>query len=102
MQSGGIDLVDTCRQLEIAESTWNRWMAQYGGMKADDAKRLKKLEPENTTLRKLLAVAILVSTRRCNEINPNQHLMRRLRFVSGSKRSPVVDRGGVSGALTPG
>ena len=36
-----------CRHLEIAESTWNRWLAQYGGMKANDAKRLKELETEN-------------------------------------------------------
>ena len=33
-----------CRHLEIAESTWHRWLAQYGGMKANDAKRLKELE----------------------------------------------------------
>ena len=59
LQSGGMDLVDTCRQLEIAESTWHRWMAQYGGMKADDAKRLKELEAENATLKKLLAEAEL-------------------------------------------
>jgi len=54
-----MDLVDTCRQLEIAESTWHRWMAQHGGMKADDAKRLKELESENATLKKLLAEAEL-------------------------------------------
>ena len=59
LKSGGMDLVDTCRQLEIAESMWHRWMAQYGGMKADDAKRLKELEAENATLKKLLAEAEL-------------------------------------------
>ena len=32
------------RHLEITESTWHRWRNQYGGMKADDAKRLKELE----------------------------------------------------------
>ena len=31
----------------IAESTWHRWLAQYGGMKASDAKRLRELEAEN-------------------------------------------------------
>lgn len=41
--------------LEIAESTWNRWLAQYGGMKANDAKRLKDLEVENARLKKLVA-----------------------------------------------
>jgi putative transposase len=34
------------RHREIAESTWDRWLAQYGGMEANDAKRLKDLEAE--------------------------------------------------------
>ncbi len=59
LQAGGMELVDVCRQLEIAESTWHRWLSQYGGMKADDAKRLKALETENATLKKLLAEAVL-------------------------------------------
>ena len=57
--SGGSELNEVCRHLEIAESTWNRWLAQYGGMKASDAKRLKELEVENTALKKLLAEAEL-------------------------------------------
>ena len=44
-----------CRHLEVAESTWHRWLAQYGGMKANDAKRLKELEAENARLKKLVA-----------------------------------------------
>lgn len=44
-----------CRHLEIAESTWHRWLAQYGGMKANDAKRLKELEAEHARLKKLVA-----------------------------------------------
>ena len=51
----GRDLEDVCRHLEIAESTWHRWLAQYGGMKANDAKRLKVLEGENVRLKKLVA-----------------------------------------------
>ena len=43
--AGGQELDEVCRHLEIAESTWHRWMAQYGGMKANDAKRLKELDP---------------------------------------------------------
>lgn len=35
--------------------TWHRWRNQYGGMKADDAKRLKELEKENTRLKKIVA-----------------------------------------------
>ncbi len=51
----GQQLAEVCRHLEIAESTWHRWLAQYGGMKAGDAKRLKDLEAENARLKKLVA-----------------------------------------------
>ena len=57
--AGGTELDEVCRHLEIAESTWHRWLAQYGGMKANDAKRLKELEGENARLKKLLADAEL-------------------------------------------
>jgi transposase-like protein len=51
----GKDLAEVCRHLEIAESTWHRWKAQYGGMKANDAKRLKELENENGRLKRIVA-----------------------------------------------
>jgi transposase-like protein len=57
--SEGKDLVEVLRHLEIAESTWNRWRSQYGGMKATEAKRLRELEAENARLKKLLAEAEL-------------------------------------------
>ena len=57
--AAGKELDEVCRHLEIAESTWHRWLAQYGGMKANDAKRLKELEAENARLKKLLADAEL-------------------------------------------
>jgi len=57
--AGGAELDEVCRHLQIAESTWHRWLAQYGGMKASDAKRLKELEGENSQLKKLLAEAEL-------------------------------------------
>jgi hypothetical protein len=53
--AAGQELNEVCRHLEVAESTWHRWVAQYGGMKANDAKRLKELEAENTRLKKLVA-----------------------------------------------
>lgn len=53
--AGGAELDEVCRHLKIAKSTWHRWLAQCGGMKASDAKRLKELEVENTRLKKLLA-----------------------------------------------
>lgn len=57
--AGGMSVEEVCREFAIAESTWARWLSQYGGMKADDAKRLKELEIENARLKKLLADAEL-------------------------------------------
>jgi putative transposase len=51
----GDDIAEVCRQLEITQSTWHRWRNQYGGMKANDAKRLKELEKENTQLKRIVA-----------------------------------------------
>lgn len=59
LQAGGMTVEEVCREFQIAESTWARWLSQYGGMKADDAKRLKELEGENARLKKLLAEAEL-------------------------------------------
>ena len=53
--ASGEELDEVCRHLEIVESTWHRWVAQYGGIKASDAKRLKELEVENARLKKLVA-----------------------------------------------
>jgi transposase-like protein len=41
--------------LEVSENTFHRWRAQYGGMKADDVKRLKELERENSQLKRIVA-----------------------------------------------
>jgi putative transposase len=55
----GEDVADVCRELQISEQTYYRWRNQFGGLKADDAKRLKDLERENATLKRLLADAEL-------------------------------------------
>ena len=51
----GAELSAVLKHLEITEATWHRWRNQYGGMKADDAKRLKELERENARLKKMVA-----------------------------------------------
>ena len=51
----GKSIDEVVRHLEITESTWHRWRAQYGGMKADDAKELKDLRRENQRLKKIVA-----------------------------------------------
>ena len=52
-------IAHVCQALEISEATFHRWRNQYGGMKCEEAKRLKELELENARLKKLLAEAEL-------------------------------------------
>jgi putative transposase len=46
---------EVCRKLGIAEPTYYRWRREYGGLRLDQAKRLKELEKENARLKKLVA-----------------------------------------------
>lgn len=55
MLNEGEDLAAVCRHLEVSEQTYHRWRNQYGGMKADDTKRLKELERENQRLKRIVA-----------------------------------------------
>ena len=55
MLNEGTDLAEVLRHLEISESSWHRWRVQYGGMKADEVKRLRELERENARLKKIVA-----------------------------------------------
>ena len=55
LQAEGADIATVARHLEVSEQTFHRWRAQYGGMKADDAKRLKELERENQRLKRIVA-----------------------------------------------
>jgi putative transposase len=52
----GKDTAAVCRELGMSEATYHRWRNQFGGLKAEDAKRLKDLERENATLKRLLAL----------------------------------------------
>lgn len=51
----GRTIPEAAKALEISEQTFHRWRNQYGGMKADDAKRLKELERENRQLKAIVA-----------------------------------------------
>lgn len=59
MLADGADVAAVCRELQVSEQTYYRWRNQYGGLKADDARRLKELEKQNATLKRLLAEAEL-------------------------------------------
>jgi putative transposase len=48
-------IAEVARALEVSEVTYHRWRNQYGGMKADDVKRLKELERENQRLKAIVA-----------------------------------------------
>ena len=53
--NAGQTIGQVCQRLGISEQTFHRWRNQYGGMKANEAKRLKELEQENNRLKKLVA-----------------------------------------------
>jgi len=53
--AAGQPIAAICQKLGVAEATFHRWRNQYGGMKANDARRLKALERENARLKKLVA-----------------------------------------------
>ena len=55
MLNAGQDLAAVLQRLEISEATFHRWRLQYGGMKSEEAKRLKALEDENQRLKQLVA-----------------------------------------------
>ena len=51
----GKTIPEAAKELGISEQTYHRWRNQYGGMKANDAKRLKELERENARLKRIVA-----------------------------------------------
>ena len=57
--NGGSTIPEVCQKLSISEQTYYRWREQYGGMKAEAAKRLKELEQENQRLKRALAEVTL-------------------------------------------
>ncbi len=53
--SRGLAAAPICKKLGISEQTYYRWRREYGGLRVDQAKRLKDLERENARLKKLVA-----------------------------------------------
>ena len=51
----GHTVPQVCKQLGVADQTYYRWRKAYGGMKVDQAKRLKELEAENARLKRAVA-----------------------------------------------
>ena len=57
--NAGRSVAQVIQHLGVSEATYHRWRHQYGGMKAEEARRLKELEQENARLKRLLADAEL-------------------------------------------
>lgn len=57
--NAGQSLGQVIQHLGVSEATYHRWRTQYGGMKAEEARRLKALEVENARLKRLVAEAEL-------------------------------------------
>ena len=55
LQSQGLNISMICKRLEIHDQTYYRWRKEYGGIRIDQAKRLKALEQENARLKKIVA-----------------------------------------------
>lgn len=62
---GGRRIAEVCRELEATEQTYHRWKRRYAGMGVTELGRLKKLEDENASLRKLVA-----------DLSPDKHMLQ--------------------------
>jgi len=55
LQAKGMPMAEVMRQLGVSDATYYKWRKEYGGLRVDQAKRLKELEQENSRLRKVVA-----------------------------------------------
>jgi len=55
LSSQGRSVSEICREIGVTENTYYRWRKEYGGMRVNQAKRLKELEPENSRLKRAVA-----------------------------------------------
>ena len=51
----GVSISEASRKIAVTEQTYYRWRKEYGGLRIEQAKRLKSLEKENARLKKLVA-----------------------------------------------
>jgi transposase-like protein len=67
----GQSIAQACKQIGVTDQTYYRWRKEYGGLKTDQARRLKELERENSRLKRLLADAELDKAILREAANPN-------------------------------
>ncbi len=92
MLGEGKSIAEVAKALEVSEVTFHRWRNQYGAMTPDDAKRLKELERENSTLKRLVADKEL-------EIAAHQEISKGRMKVKSSRR--LSSPGRHSSAMSP-
>ncbi|MBP2506360.1 transposase-like protein [Methylobacterium sp. PvP109] len=51
----GKSIAVACKEADVSEQSYYRWRKEYGGLKVDQAKKMKDLERENARLRRLVA-----------------------------------------------
>lgn len=80
LADSGLKVEEICRQNGISNATYYNWKSKYGGMEANDVKRLKELEDENSRLKKLFA-----------EVSLENHAMKEL-FAkrAGNNREEIL------------
>ena len=81
----GQTIAEAANRVEISEQTYHRWRNQYGGMKADDAKRLRELERENARLKRIVADKEL-------EIDALKEIARREAVLQHADRLALSER----------
>jgi putative transposase len=85
----GKDVADVCREAGVAEQTYYRWRNQFGGLKADDAKKLKDPERANAALKRLLADAELGRAPRRNRYESTSSIAMRLQCRATRRIMPL-------------
>ena len=103
--SKGLAMLDACRKLGITEHTYYRWKKEYGGLRVDQAKRLKGLEQENLRLKRIVAdqaldLSILKEVASGN-FSARPADAKRWSTPSRCSRCPSVERVGLSARSGP-
>src|SRR5919206_1970972 len=84
----GLSVAQVCQKLGVSEQTLHRWRNQYGGLKADEAKRLRELEAENARLKRLVA-----------ELALDKQMLQEVAQKSGDRRPAAAGGAPPPGAL---
>ncbi|ADW69286.1 transposase IS3/IS911 family protein [Granulicella tundricola MP5ACTX9] len=100
--ANGKSLPQACKEAEIVEQTYCRWRREYGGLKVDQARRLKDLEQENAKLKRLVAnlslEKLVLKDRGGKLLSPERRrcAVSHAREAHGAERAACVPCGGAA------